>query len=368
MKKKVILVCMLSIVLFFILMTIIISPNKKYIMKDGVMLAITMDGNPITTFPEGKDYRVSINCENGKGIFFPNEWNFAVKNISGNVICNIDYTTRTDNDRLLKEVEGKASNISLTNSVGDSETSYRYGGKQPDNWVLFNNEKWRIIGSIPVCLDSECSTKENLVKIIREESIGGLLFDSGSNSAWGSNSLYILLNNYYYGKVETAGKSVCLGRGSSDASCHFTDIGISGDINDYYGRMLKDVYWNVGVVTDNSTISSAYTLETATMSSVSSKIGLMSSSDYGFAIGASYNSVLSNLSSKTFTRENWLYGQGNEWLINGACVGNAGEVGVAGQFFPLNMSGSVRPVVYLDSNVYVVSGDGTEGNPYTLAM
>ena len=29
---------------------------------------------------------------------------------------------------------------------------------------------------------------------------------------------------------------------------------------------------------------------------------------------------------------------------------------------------SVHPVVYLDPSVYIVSGDGTEGNPYQIAM
>ena len=29
---------------------------------------------------------------------------------------------------------------------------------------------------------------------------------------------------------------------------------------------------------------------------------------------------------------------------------------------------AVRPVVYLDSSVYIINGDGTEGNPYQIGM
>jgi len=33
-----------------------------------------------------------------------------------------------------------------------------------------------------------------------------------------------------------------------------------------------------------------------------------------------------------------------------------------------NSAAEVRPVIYLDSSVYIVSGDGTEGNPYQIGM
>ena len=38
------------------------------------------------------------------------------------------------------------------------------------------------------------------------------------------------------------------------------------------------------------------------------------------------------------------------------------------QYITSSISGIVFPTVYLDSNVKIVSGDGSEGNPFELSL
>ena len=65
------------------------------------------------------------------------------------------------------------------------QTELRYAGANPDNYVKFNNELWRIIGLV--------NTPEGQrVKIIRDGNIGGYSWDSSDlsiNSGAGVNEV-----------------------------------------------------------------------------------------------------------------------------------------------------------------------------------
>ena len=417
MKKKGILMVTITL-LVVIVVTIFISKNsQKYIMKDGVMLAMTLtdaDGNVtnITSFPTEGDYHVDIECVGGNGKYQPlkedtYEMKFIVEDItSTNVKCNIDFITISDANKenylLTKEISNKLATsptnsgicsnetyttqstceageghwyyVSSTKGSNDEDAGIRYSGKQPSNWIWFNNELWRIIGIIPTKLSD--GTETSLVKIIRADSIGGLVFHSAaSNTIWGgtgnddANTLYTLLNTKYYGKDDATGASLCLG--STYALCNYKEIGISNSNTDYYGKMIKDVYWNVGTVSSTSTvITNAYTTEAGTKSTVTGRIALMNASDYGYATsGITYSSIrLASL--KSYTQNNWLYGEGSKWTLTPYSTSNVVYVTYAGNVlgdFAIE-GNAVRPVLYLDASVYVVSGEGTESNPYQIAM
>ena len=331
--------------------------------KVDITINVSTDG-VAGVLPTTSGYKNTLSCNDSTYSWNPIYQRIEFSSVSSDEVkCNLDYTKDTEtHTTLISEVESKAQT---------NENGYRYSGKQPDNWVWFNGEKWRIIGSIPTTLAD--GTKTNLVKIIRNESIGGLAFNSvNSNPKWGNNTLYKLLNTKYYGKVDATGASPCLGYSTGGyALCNYEEIGISSSGDDYYGRMIKDVYWNVGTVNNTSTkISVSYTSESGTKSSITGKIGLMSASDYGYATsGITYSSVgLSSLSS--YEQNNWLYGQGDEWTltpINSSSVMYASDDGNV-YYFTLDSGIVVRPVVCLDSSVYIISGNGTEVNPYQIGM
>lgn len=520
------------LLLFFAFGSIIlVNTNKKeYLKKDGIILALTLDGEEIFEYPDYStgDYTVEVNCTNAVGTWKPTknsetqdyEWNLLVEDISGNVICNLDFKTKTENDKLSNIVKqeaystfygevndkanytnlqlaaygtpniyigsyaystsgtattgvfqfenskwnniptemtsnqyyhfgitivsagyyqlcytvasGDASNILYINGTSDyikasdSEqtgcrdlgylnkneivkivnksgniispisfdlettedyekinTGYRYNGKKPNNYIIFNNEIWRIIGNIPTCTNSNCSTKEDLVKIIREMPIGHIAYDASNTDytrlkgTWGENTLYFLLNNYYYGKKDATNSGYCYidGSTSSQGYCNYQINGLT--TSDYYGKMLKKVYWSTGCSSDSYTPLESY-LNEIKKQGVFNYIGLLAPSDWGYAADSSYHkktlySNSSNSTKENFTWTNWMVGNGGEWMgicssyySNGAFrANNSGDLtdstGLGGGMH-------VRPVVYLDSSVYIVSGNGSESNPYIIAM
>ena len=372
-KYGVVIVSLLIILLlsYFVLQN---KDSNKTFMQDGILFAMTKDGEEVTSFPTDGKYKVKIDCKNGKGnyLYFEdeNKWKFTVEDITGKVSCNVDFTTVSSSDLLsvVASTEGTSGKGSIVN---EEDAGFRYEGQDPNNYIWFNNELWRIIGVIPTKVDSS-GTTENLVKIIRNESIGGLAYDaksSGYTGAWGSNTLYSLLNEYYFSKKDGTYTTGCYGDGgTAKPKCDYTEIGINGA--DYYGSMIKKVYWNTGASIQDATASTVYGTEKATQT-VYNYIGLMSASDYGYATSASHSTNLYSYNNATHTLNNWLYGQGYEWTSiqfsrnasYALCVYNWGRVSLNN----VNEGFAVRPVLYLGADIYVSFGDGSKAAPYVIS-
>ena len=395
MKRKGIILSIIGILLVGSVLIVFMSKNaKKVFMQDGVLFAVKLDGVSRNSFPSGNNYYVDIDCTNARGRWMrmpstdggnDGDYRIVIDNVTGKVECNVDFKT---NPSTLKDTitglitsgniyEHQTNNVtdwvlenvtvSGTNSNGDTVTAgYRYEGKKPNNYIWFNNEMWRIIGVIPTCTASGCTTKEDLVKIIRAESIGGLKWHTSSpNKIWSDQySLYQVLNSYYLTKGNATGMSICTGTAAADC-----DYRVKG-IDTYYRNMIKDVYWNTGAGLQSETATVTYGKEILTQN-VGGKIGIMNASDYGYAT-TTHTAALSSYGSYAST--NWLYGQGYEWTItpsssNSSYALYVNYYGFVNDYNNANSLGyAVRPSLYLDSSVYVVSGDGTESTPYQIAM
>jgi len=339
------------------------------LITDDVTISIKTDGET-GVMPSSGAYTNSASCSSGNVTWSDKYQRIEIGNLSKQVMCNLTFTKDTSNKTLLiNEVESKGTKVSLSRYNGQTDESYRYQGKEPNNWIWFNNEMWRIMGSVPTCFDSSCNSKDNLVKIIRADSIGGLVFNtSASNTTWGSNTLYTLLNNYYYGKQNGTGTSYCYGnKNISSAVCNYLSTGISNDVGDYYGKMIKAAHWNVGIISNNSTqLSSGYYTETNVVTSSAIKVGIMNVTDYALAAtGVTSSMYLSGL----FT--NWLYATGFECTmtrVSNSSVHYIDGGGYVAGGYEANLNCAVRPVVHLDSSVYIISGDGSITNPYIIGM
>lgn len=66
------------------------------------------------------------------------------------------------------------------------EEKYIYRGKNPNNYILFENVLWRII-----------SISNDGIKIIRNSSIGNMAFDNKWSNDWEKSSLKKYLEDYY---------------------------------------------------------------------------------------------------------------------------------------------------------------------------
>ena len=132
--------------------------------------------------------------------------------------------------------------------------------------------------------------------------------------------------------------------------------------------MIEDVYFNVGAGdSTDKTSANYYTQEIVTHATSASKIGLMFASDWGYAIEG-FTGILG--SSESYMEKNWLFSNGNEWTMSAysslypLCTYNYGYLDYIGA----TIGYSIRPVLYLKSNAYVVSGTGSKVDPYRIGI
>ena len=133
--------------------------------------------------------------------------------------------------------------------------------------------------------------------------------------------------------------------------------------------MIEDVYYNIGMSNSYSSSSVVYANEVKKQTSENTLIGLMYASDFGYAIsGYTGNLVYSSTNSQMVN--NWLFGQSFDWTMtayNSYSPVRVNHIGGVVDSYAYDGS-DVRPVLYLQSNVSKLSGDGTMASPYTLGM
>ena len=323
-----------------------------------------------------------------------------------------------------------ATKVGLMNDkLGSSSTdinggNIRYYGATPNNYIYFNCddysnqtsstcELWRIIGIF-----------DGKVKIMRNEAIGGIPFDSDNEDTYlqqasndsgnisvvtpleyklndeitvgllvidpdagkGQNdysksSLQKILNNYYYNGISYSG----------DYSYDFTSIGLK---NDMTRKMISDSIWYLRGWNSSSVYASEmYNYERATGSVVTGnetswtgKIALAYPSDYGYAADLSLcQKQLGNYydyNDATCTSNNWMKSilgtSSNGWLLTPYSsnsdfawdfawkVSRGGSAD--GYYNYVNNTNGVAPVLYLDSELGIKAGDGSSSTPYQLSI
>ena len=290
--------------------------------------------------------------------------------------CTLTYQTPSSKTYLNNYIIGLSGTTQGTGQVVN-ENGYRYEGKNPNNYIWFNNELWRIIGVFDE--NSHGVSGQNLVKIIRNDSIGGLAWHKSNTNDWTASSLMNLLNGAYLNSENGTGGEYCYGYSTTTPSnCDYTETGI----NDTYRSMIENVTWYLGGYSSTSATTEAFygyergdTVYSGRPTSTTGYIGLMYSSDYGYSVLSSSCARTTNLGSyhnATCAGQSWLYGQGYEWTITprSSNSNHVFRVHTIGRLDSNNaLLGSVaRPVLYLDSSVYVIDGTGTQSDPYIIGM
>ena len=306
-------------------------------------------------------YTKSItNCTGTNSAVWDKKLNgLVISNWSDLVNCDISFTQKTPSNSELLSTIVDTKGTSTTHGI-------RYQGTDPDNYVWYNDELWRIIGNVPVCLTSGCSSTENRVKLIRNDSIGAIKY--GRNSTWMGSNIQNLLNTCYLGKASSC-SSYCYSY-LAVGLCNYSSDGI--DASDYYGNMIEDVYYNVGVPSSDSFVNTddQYTKEIASYATTTSKIGLMYASDWGYAIEGFSGVLGSSGSPQSYMNKNWLFSNGYEWTMSVYSSSYVLGVDSYGYLngYAASCGNAARPVLYLKSNVYVTGGMGSKTNPYTLGI
>ena len=172
-----------------------------------VVIGAYIDGEYSKTIPGKNDGYIvdKIVCDNDATASWDNDsWGIIVTNLSKRTKCNVYFEKYTNADF----ISGIAANDSVNFVSDDADKNVRYIGKDPSNYVYFNCsdynnqsdttcEKWRIIGVFNNVTKSD-GTKENLVKIIRYDSIGDVAWDSNNVNDWSTATLQQNLNSGTY--------------------------------------------------------------------------------------------------------------------------------------------------------------------------
>ena len=319
----------------------------------------------------------TLNCVGSNSIYNQKYQRIEVASIENKyTTCNLTYQILSSKNYLNTYITSLAGQTQGDGQVVN-ENGYRYEGKDPNNYVWFNNELWRIIGVFDE--NSHGQSAQNLVKIIRNDSLGGLAWDKSNTNDWTAASLMNLLNGAYLNSENGTGGEYCYGYSTTvGAQCNYTENGI----NDTYRSMIKNVTWYLGGYSSTGATADAFygyergtTVYSGRPTSTTGYIGLMYPSDYGYSVLASScarTTELGDYDSSTCAGESWLYGQGSEWTItpyssSSDLVFTVDNYGYLGNE-DANRGSAARPVLYLDSGVYVVDGSGTMSDPYIIGM
>ena len=279
----------------------------------------------------------------------------------------------------LYEYDGEGLKIDNT-----PDQNIRYYGSDPNNYVSFNNELWRIIGVFG-----------NNVKLIRSEKLGNLSWDSSESSVnggwgvneWSQSDLKNYLNTMYYG-----GTSVTCYGGTKNS----TKTCPTGTIDETAKSLIDNHTWNTGAIEYNTrtdtvafykdergnqtgkicnggTFCSDTVERTTTWTGY---IGLPYPTDYAYASGENIceTNMVKQDSSDAYICENnnWMFKSIWYWTLSPfARSANSRYVWYVNGDGDVNNSnaasgGAVFPAIYLKSNVIIESGTGTSSNPYIL--
>jgi len=287
------------------------------------------------------------------------------------------------------------------------DNNLRYIGKNPNNYVNFNGEKWRIIGVMNNMKTNDSDAGESRLKLIRAESIGSYSWDTtptGTNGGdgyndWAHADAMKLLNEGYENESVggslywNAGSGTCYnGSFNTTTSCNFTSTGLKDDKSK---NMIVETIWNLGgtssyISAKDGLANHWYGYERGTTvyngrpTTWKGKIALMYQSDYGYATsGGSTTDRKSCLQKELYNWNNssvsdcknndWLYHSTlYQWTLSpyASCLDHVFSVyqdGSVNYNYAYSAYGLV-PTLYLNANVKIVSGDGSLENSFNLEL
>ena len=319
------------------------------------------------------------------------------------VVTGVPSTEEEPSTVLLTDKITEVTNSDIVDiATDDPDNNIRYIGANPYNYVYFNCsdynnqsdstcEKWRIIGLFNNITKSD-GTKENLVKIIRDESIGSYSWDYTSNgsytSDWTNSTMQQMLNSGAYYNRTTG---IYYNKSTSSINVDFTSTGLK---NNKTKNMIENVIWNLGGTENYTTEDDGLTIQwyeyergttvySGRPTTWTGKIGLMYPSDYGYATGGGatinrascLNAELNGWNSSLVSdckNNDYLYIGSFQWTISpysryGSIAFNVNQAGnVSGNY--TQYIGMIRPTLYLKSNLIVIDGSGSSTNPYQLGI
>jgi len=249
---------------------------------------------------------------------------------------------------------------------------YVYKGANPDNYITFNNETWRILSV----------ESDGTLKIMKKDIIGKMAFDSNGyrdNTSDGAGGTYCYSSHNYGCNAWAVSDNFVNGM----MGTVLKDAEINTYLNnDYYNTLsskakslIQTHTWGIGPVLSNQNLATQIQSENET--TWNGNIGLMSGSDY---LRVNTNTTqcgsfgLNNNNLDTCKTTNYIISSvptSGYLLTISPTVGSPDLVWTVRSIgsvygLPANYSYSgVLPTLYLKSDI-TLSGSGTSSDPYTI--
>ena len=265
-----------------------------------------------------------------------------------------------------------------------NDNNIRFRGNA-NNYIMFNNQLWRIIG-IMNNIEDKSGSKSDRIKIIYSnydfESVWDINKPYEEINIWENSSLYKTLSS-----INGAYWKNSLGLCPNNEQCDMTGRGLTEEskkyivqatwntsgIKDYKNVLSKDLY------VDERTIKN----ESGYHQTVSANVGLMYPSDYAYASASNkcLDIKIGDWDSECYD-SNWLV-KGNlndssyerPWTISHYLDSVTDVVSIGGEALCNGETDKsaycthyVRPVVYLVDDVIIKSGEGTEQDPWIIEI
>ena len=215
------------------------------------------------------------------------------------------------------------------------ECRYFFTGANPNNYITFNNETWRIISV-------ECDGR---IKIMRIDIIANIVWDETNSNNWARPAtLNTYLNETYYNSLNSIAKSQIVASNFSIGGDTWDNNNMSTQVSNENSNKW---YGNIALPTLSEYIRT---------NSNKSKCGTVS------LINDNYSSCVST---------GWM-DNNDIWRVLTPYSGNSNSVFYINSYGNINYmrvydsQDAVRPVVYLSSEVKITGGNGTQSNPYTI--
>ncbi len=225
-----------------------------------------------------------------------------------------------------------ATTVTSGDGLYQDDYGYIYKGANPNNYITFNNEVWRILSV----------QADGTIKIVKNTNVRDMVWDSTNINNWTRPaSLNTYLNEEYYNSL--------------------TDI-----------EFVLGHDWNVGTVSEHTNLAELINDENS--DTYYGWVGLISLSEY---LRASTNDSqcnhyeLNNTNYEMCRNINWLFNSSNQWTLSSYIYSSSQgvfNIGYDGCIYGYNASfiDGVRPALYLRPDLSL-TGSGTSNDPYILS-
>ena len=311
----------------------------------------------------------------------------------------------------VKFIRNKKDNNEL---FDDPHGNLRYRGKNANNYISFNGELWRIVGTFKV--KDKFGISNEKIKIVRNDPIEPLniVYDSSPSNInngsgvneWSQADIMKLMNPGYENEQvggslywNKASGNCYIGTSNANTPCDFTSNGLSDEAKQY----IETVIWNTSAIPAtayNMSVSEVYEAERDNKTyrynmpenlystpddlprtyTWLGKVGLLYDSDIEYSAnsvdGHTYDECMSSTTTNNYCKRD------NSWFITGGryrhytitpaygespyyiiLEGGGGSITYG---MVSNTGYGSNPTLYLKSNVNIVSGTGTHDDPYEI--